>query len=200
MRYLLAVLLSLCFLPSVAQAQEQITASYQERANVQGEYTQAQLILCQMDPNHPRPDSSDDRGSLADTGEFCESGDWSDGFRAFGFTQIRMTFHEWDGGSADAKIWNCHLPTRPGSRGGQHANHWDPTTEAPDPAVAPVPSLTNNRECEELTDGHTFDGVTLTTITKGMGDDDEVVLGMIYGEIDDCTGECSSRLSVSIGP
>jgi hypothetical protein len=212
MRYLLAVLSAVAF-ASIALAQEQLVSTYKEIARTEegGGYAQAQLILCNNDPNTPGNDSDDVVGALWTTGEWCEEGDpnwpdpnttyndpnasdgdWSKGFWAGGYDCIKLHFEEFGTGSAVAKVWNCHLPNKPAQA--PHAAQWDPTTEAPDPAVAPTPSLTNNRECEELTLGETLDGQTTRYITIC-----EVTLGMIYGEIDTCTTDCSSRLSVSVG-
>ena len=204
MKYLLALLALVLFGAGVVSAQEQLGATFKEKARIRGDYAQAQLILCKNDdPNNGSSiDSVAGSGSLAATGEWCNQswadhpnnpgndpngveGDWSKGFWAGGYDCIHMHFEEFGAGSAQAKVWNCHLPI---------TDTWNTATQAPDPAVAPAPSLTNDRECEELTLGTTLDGQTTRYVTEC-----EAALGMIFGEIDNCTDDCSSRLSVSAG-
>lgn len=155
----------------------QLTYSYKEDGS-RGIIT-AQLIFCDQDGTPSNTQAG---------GESCTSGDWSKPLDARGYETCWFNFTEFGTGSGAAKVWNC----KP-----EILDQTDWSTTAPGSAV----SATHESACTEVAlsqvSSGTFDGTNNTDVTFTATD---IVPAIIIGEIDNCTDDCTSRLSAVCGP
>lgn len=177
MRYLLSALLGLLLPLNVWAAAEQLSNTHLETV-INDRAKQAIMIHC----------NNTDAGDTPATGEVCETDDWSLPFDAYGYNRLTIDVKEWGAGSAIVKVWNCMRPLD---------RQWNDATTAPTSAATDS-SKTSNIACEELTDGVTLDGTALRSWSPPQTAGQRAY-GLVFVEIDPCTGVCNLRVSVNAG-
>lgn len=167
------VLLLLLLLAQPALAAQQRTLSFAEGGQLGAK--KAQLLFCDMDGTP---------SNTQEGGEACASGDWGVPFDASGYETCWVVMQEFGTGSAIGKVWNCMIPI---------LGQCDWTTTAPGTAV----SASHECYCIEATKRTTLDGVDHRSIVLDGAD---FVPGLLIGEVETCTNDCTLRLLVFCGP